>query len=137
MKTDLTMEAPSMWLNDNEHLPKTEGVTQGRTFDFAHGTIMVKATDDPILAFSHGLNNAFLWKHTARLSSGGLTLLLESDAPDLVLYSGGYLPNPSTALAMEAQQLPDAPNFRKNDKSLFLQKGTIWKRTVTLRLFSQ
>lgn len=130
----LAMDAPFLWLNDDSHLPKEQISTKETNFDFTHGSNLGNAMKDPLVAFSHGLNNAFLWKGEATLSYDGLSVCLMSGTPSLVLYSGGYLPDPSTAIALEAQQLPDAPNLRKDDDSLFLAEGTTWERTINLTI---
>lgn len=70
----------------------------------------------PQLAIARGFNHAFALNApdgapAATLTDprGGRRLRLYTDQPVLWLYSGGYLPVPSCAVALEAEGTPDGP----------------------------
>ena len=63
--------------------------------------------DSPLLAFSHGLNNAFILDgKTITLETGGIRVDLESDSPAAVVYTGGYLDRPRSYVAIEFEDIP-------------------------------
>lgn len=122
--------------NNEQHLPAALTPCAGTAFDFSQ-TVSLKQQmetfpDDPQLTNAAGYNNAFLLpdhkpgalKKAARLldAASGRSLSLYTDAPSVVLYSGGYIGSgcrlfpdtpsaPSCALALEAQDVPDTPHF--------------------------
>lgn len=114
--------------NNAEHLPIGLAPVIGTPFDFnAPRSLkenMENCPEHPQLLQALGYNNGFaLSSSTVTLShqKSGRRLELSSDAPCLVLYSGGYIPDdllltggvfssPGCAIALEAQDFPDAPN---------------------------
>lgn len=144
LEQHLTIAANNVCINDPEHLPTDIIPVTGTAFDFTKSRTICTAISaaDGIsraqLDNSNGYNNAYILSknetyrslRTARrpqsLSSAciltdnpsGRTLKLYTDAPALVLYTGGYIPEglpllggatstPSCAIALEAQDLPD------------------------------
>lgn len=141
----LRIAANNVCVNDAEHLPADIIPVTGTAFDFTNSRAIgaaIHGAADRIsrtqLEIGSGYNNAFLLNknetcrslRTARrprtLSSActmtdkfsGRTMKLFTDAPALVLYSGGFIPPglplldgtvsaPSCAIALEAQDLPD------------------------------
>ncbi|MCH3919456.1 MAG: hypothetical protein LKE39_03035 [Sphaerochaeta sp.] len=132
----LQMDAPFVWLNDKNHLPQQCISTKNTLFDFSVGKTLASVIHNPLLSFSQGLNNAFLWNHQAILWYNDTKVVLHSDTPSLVIYSGGYLPHPSTAIALEAQLVPNTLNLRQ-DRSIFLQTGQVWERMITLHIHAK
>lgn len=122
--------------NNLEHIPEACMPLTDSPFDFSgYRTLneaMAQYPEHPQLLQAKGYNNAFLAPRSSeskiqplislRDPASGRTLLVSSDAPCVVLYSGGYIDGshglyggghsaPSCALALEAQDLPDAPHF--------------------------
>lgn len=142
---ELQIFSNSVCINNKEHLPIDILPVPGTAFDFRSRQsidAVIQAASDPLsqeqLQIGNGYNNAFLLnkkntfrklrsvKHEKQLSNAcilrdpdsGRTLKMLTDAPALVLYSGGYLPEnlpltggavtiPSCAIALEAQDIPD------------------------------
>lgn len=125
----LTLFSNNVCVNDSEHLPTDVIPVAGTVFDFRAGRLL-----EP----EHNYNHAWLLnrsqpfrtlrsirrqqplKKAAVLTdpASGRTLKMMTDAPALVLYSGGYLPDGMAlhggqsscafcALALEAQDIPD------------------------------
>jgi aldose 1-epimerase len=136
--------------NDKEHLPMEICGVDNTPFDFR---MPVKISDNIILQPYHkqlknalGYNNAYLLGREnlpcAVLSDpdSGRLLRIYTDQPALVFYSGGYLDSqtqlknglsavPSCALALEAQDLPDAPNF-SGEAFHILTPGETWHHEI-------
>lgn len=80
---------------------------------------------------------------TMRDSASGRSLTLLTDAPCVVVYSGGYIgdhyrlaggavSSPSCAVALEAQDIPDAPHFAPETWSL-TRPGQDYRRRIVYR----
>lgn len=155
--------------NDSSHLPREILPVQDTPFDFrtggAPGMLMQRYPNHEQLVNARGYNNGFVLKHSedgtqaaahacasrtappaAVLSdsASGRRMSLFTDAPCLVLYSGGYLeggpsvldrdrsaiaPVNSCALALEAQDFPDAPGNPLFD-CCFLNPHETWRRNI-------
>ncbi len=142
--------------NDSSHLPTAVLPCVNTPFDFTRPVSLEEQINawpgDPQLANALGYNNAFLLNETPAPDTGlrralvltdapsGRRLTLRTDAPSVVLYSGGYIGNgcrldggalssPSCAVALEAQDLPDAPNFAPETCS-FLRPGQCYRRRI-------
>ncbi len=140
--------------NDSQHLPIRILPCPGTAFDFSSPVSlraqMAAYPDDPQLANAAGYNNAFLLadyrpgrlKKAALLQddTSGRCLSLYTDAPAVVLYSGGYIgsgsrlfpglaSSDSCALALEAQDVPDTPHFRP-DPAYILRPGEVYRRRI-------
>jgi len=135
MDQELEIASSRIIRNDEHHLPVTAAPAEG-AFDFRHPASLRSRIsafpEEEQLRIGRGYNNAFLLDpqlqtekgFSARLSSpaSGLSMTLETDAPAIVLYSGGFLGEetrlltadgafrpavPGCAIALEAQGLPD------------------------------
>ena len=135
MDQELEIAAFRIIRNDEHHLPVTAAPTE-EAFDFLRPdsprSRISAFPEEEQLRIGRGYNNAFLLDpqlqtekgFSARLSSpaSGLSMTLETDAPAIVLYSGGFLGEetrlltadgafrpavPGCAIALEAQGLPD------------------------------
>lgn len=155
---ELTIRAGQVCINDAEHLPVGLVPVDRTAFDFRQGCTLegaASAASDPVsleqLAIARGFNHAYLLDGAPGLKSAcvlrdprsGREMELWTDAPGVVLYSGGFLPfgmelsggqcsSPSCAIALEAQDLPDGsrlhpPAFRPT------LPGEIWRRTIQYR----
>lgn len=159
LSQELTVHAGRVCVNDEQHLPVQLIPVDGTAFDFRHGRALGEATSsaaDPAsreqLAVARGFNHAYLLdgepglKHACSLRdpAGGRGLELWTDAPGVVLYSGGFLPEgpalnggrrcaPSCAVALEAQDLPDCSRLYPAAFRPTLP-GQIWRRVIQYRL---
>ncbi len=146
---ELLIHADQVCINDENHLPVSLIPVTDTAFDFRKQRSLcsaIQAASDPIslkqLQTGRGYNHGFLLKasasHDPQPTGTGLTpactlkdpgsqrtVRLLTDAPALVLYSGGYLPDgillmneqhsvPSCAVALEAQDLPDTLHLLPN-----------------------
>lgn len=136
LNQELTIFANNVCINDTAHLPADIVPVDGTAFDFRKSQSLesrMKTASDSLslaqLAIGQGYNHAYLLNknhvfrtlrtikqhHTFKKacilkdSSNGRTVKMMTDAPALVLYSGGYLPGglTSCAVALEAQDIPD------------------------------
>lgn len=156
LEQSLFISAEKYIVNNSQHLPENILPVENSPFDFRTPTciqeLIRRFPDNPQLANALGYNNGFLLNTeetdtpAALLSdsSSGRTIRLHTDAPCLVLYSGGYLENgpailnchekkidlsPSCAIALEAQDFPDAPS-NPLFPCKFLLPGQAWKRKI-------
>ena len=123
----LEIRASEVLYNDAAHLPHALRPCGGTAFDFSSPVSLRAAmaraeerssaplySDGGQLQNARGYNNGFSLSpgapFAARLTAprGGLRMTLTTDQPYLVVYSGGYLPTPGCALALEAQGKPGA-----------------------------
>lgn len=151
---DLEIYGSHYVANDGEHLPVRIKPCAGTAFDFSRAVSLKKQMeafpDEPQLSNAAGYNNAFLLdqqksgvlKKAALLmdAASGRRLSLYTDAPSVVLYSGGYigsgrrlfpgLPSAdSCALALEPQDLPDTPHFCP-DRAQIIGPGDVYRRRI-------
>lgn len=137
----LTIPAPQVIFNTNEHIPASLSPAEGTAFDFRHGAVLAdmlgRFKTEKQIQWAKGYNHTFLLNSSGLPSAvlesmdGSVRLKLFTDAPCLVLYSGGFIDNshimwrnfedrkpsshslrtfPGCAVALEAQDIPDAPN---------------------------
>lgn len=123
-------------------------------FDFKHGRLLKSGmkSDYPqnVLA-GHGYDHPLIFskkgENTVALSDkeSGRTLLVTTDQPCVVLYTGNYLEGPYSifgvrarnylGVCLETQALPDAIN-QPNFPSIVLNPEEVYQATTTYRFFS-
>lgn len=128
-----TLEIPShtVYLNDAHHLPQRRCGTQHTPFDFSRPRMWEQLPSrDAQLESARGYNHAFVLEPSGalKLSHGqsGRTLTLTTNASHLVLYTGGFLPVPGCAVALEPQLVPDAP-FLLGEQLPILKAGQTYQ----------
>lgn len=145
--------ADQVIFNDEMHLPTSFENVAESPFDFRQPCPVAKAMRrnplHPQLLNAQGYNNAYLLNQrtgdAAELTDpeSGRTVAIDTDYPSLVFYSGGYLGEAgftpdhrkiaaSGAYALEAQYLPDAPNFQKEDVP-FLKPNETYQKFISFR----
>ena len=141
--------AKEIWYNNAQHLPWQRRAVDGTAFDLRAGRPLAEAWQSDAknaqLANANGWNNAYILSGNATLYEpvSGRCLTLETDAPSLVLYSGGYLDEslllaggqravPGCAYALEPQLCPDAPRLLGSALPL-LHAGEVFTRTIRWR----
>ena len=155
----LTVHAGRVCINNAQHLPEDLIPVNGTAFDFREACSLdtaIRSAHGPVireqLAMAQGFNHAYLLdggpglKLACSLSdpASGRRLELLTDAPGVVLYSGGFLPNgltlngsrrcvPSCAVALEAQDLPDCSRLYPASFRPTLP-GETWRRVIQYRL---
>ncbi len=159
LSQELAVYAGRVCSNDEQHLPAKLIPVDGTAFDFRRGRALDEAmssaagpADREQLDIARGFNHAYLLDGEPGLNpacslcdpSSGRRLELWTDAPGVVLYSGGFLPAglalnggrrcaPSCAVALEAQDLPDCSRlypaaFRPTPP------GQVYRRVIQYRL---
>ena len=83
--------------------------------------------DNYVLRAEEGMREA------AILSNGKRTLTISTDAPGLQVYTGDYLPQPRSGIALEAQSFPDSPHH-PHFPSIILPAGEVYRRTISWRI---
>ena len=119
-----------LWLNADTMLETTPQyiptgritAVAGTPFDFTQAKTVGHdlMADDHRLAENRGYNHCYLLPQAsagslteaARLThpQSGRTLQVLTDLPALLVYSAGYLPQPTTGICFEAQYYPDTPS---------------------------
>lgn len=135
----LQIPAERVWYNDGRHLPQAPHPTRGTVFDFSRPRDWNAApAEDPQLAPARGYNHAFALEPDREVRlfcpANGRGLALRTQATHLVVYSGGYLPVPGCALALEPQEVPDAP-FLLGNACPLLPAGHTFRRQIEYRFF--
>ncbi len=145
--------------NHSRHIPAEVRSCGGTPFDFTRPVSLTEQMRawprDPQLANALGYNNALILSAgpdpvsglrealTLRDAVSDRSLTLHTDAPCVVLYSGGYigkglrltgggLSSPSCAVALEAQDVPDAPHFAP-DTCALTRPGQPYRRRIVYR----
>lgn len=137
---ELEIAAHNVVLNDAASLPSEILPVAGTSFDFRAPVSLQHMLDSEVLRdrsstqqfqTGRGYNNAYiltradLRRHlrsihhvealkkacTLRDPVSGHQMTMMTDAPALVLYSGGFLSCPSSCIALEAQDIPDVGNL--------------------------
>lgn len=145
--------ADQVIFNDGMHLPSSCANVAGTPFDFRRPCSVAEAagrnTLHPQLLNALGYNNAYLLNQRTGSAAelvdpaSGRIVEIDTDYPSLVFYSGGYLGDvgythdhrkiaASGAYALEAQYLPDAPNFQR-DGVPFLKPGETYQKYISFR----
>ncbi len=75
------------------------------------------------------LSTAPVLEEAARLTAGGRSLSLMTDAPGLQVYTGDYLPLPRGGVALEAQSFPDSPHH-PHFPTIELYPGELYSRSI-------
>lgn len=149
----LKINADNYFENNEEHCAYNLSSVENTPFDFKLNKKIKKQIDDfkshPQLLLGKGYNNGFaLNKDVSKTipalvlvdPEGQTSLELFTDAPAIVLYSGGYieeglllnegsLSKPSCALAIEPQDYPNGPNL-PFIKTSILRKGEKYERNI-------
>jgi aldose 1-epimerase len=153
MKQILSIKAENYIANNEEHLPEKVNSVNNSPFDFRKPISLKnqiqKYPYHPQIILSKGYNNGFDIQKAAKENNPVLSLWdskqvkrlhLFTDAPCLVLYSGGFIgkdykiansiySSEGCAIALEAQDFPDA--FHLDDYSIEItKKGEIYKRII-------
>ena len=152
---ELEIAAGRVVQNDGEHLPQAVAAAED-AFGFIRSRsireMLSAFPDDPQILIGRGYNNAFLLDPALQPESGAAAVLyfpagdvrmvLRTNAPALVLYTGGFLggetrlctppgaASPGCAVALEAQEVPDAfhlPGFRPS----VLRPGEVFVREIS------
>ncbi|NWO21280.1 galactose mutarotase [Oribacterium sp. oral taxon 102] len=137
---ELEICANAVVLNDSCNIPQDIVPVAGTAFDFRSPVTLHRRLRPAVphnertkrqLSIGRGYNNAFLLtcpdlrrrlrgislpyslKKACVLRDplSGLQMTMMTDSPALVLYSGGFLHPPSSAIALEAQDIPDIGNL--------------------------
>lgn len=135
----LQFSAPYVWYNDAFHLPQEKYPTAGTVFDFTHPRAWQPLpANERQLSFANGYNHAFQLSKESCIQlycpANGRALRMETNRSHLVMYSGGYLPVQGCALALEAQELPDAP-YLLGRKLSILRAGRIFHWRTRFHFF--
>lgn len=123
---------PSRWMLDttSEFIPTGREVeVTGTPFDFTTSTEIGKGLNagHQQLRWNRGYNHCYILKKApseemkapsqemlpaARLydPASGRCLKVETDLPGILIYTGGYLKHPDTAICLETQYFPDTPS---------------------------
>ncbi|AEV30119.1 galactose mutarotase-like enzyme [Sphaerochaeta pleomorpha str. Grapes] len=111
--------ASHYFLNDGDFLPLEKAPVKGTSFDFTEPRSFLDSlafcSPKEQIANAKGINHGFCTDR-AEVSGNTASLVVESDAPDLWFYSGGFLgketqlangsfAHPSCAFALEPQQV--------------------------------
>lgn len=153
----LTISASKYLENNKEHVAEKLSLVHNSPFDFITGRTLESQIANykahPQLLLGKGYNNGFILENTENMDKPALilespdetlTLSLYTNAPSIVLYSGGYIEEglkltdgsmstPSCALAIEPQDFPNGPNLDFINSSI-LKKGGIFKRDIIYKL---
>lgn len=176
----LTIPASRVAFNTKEHIPESIHCVDQTAFDFRQPALVAdmlkRYCGDPQLQWAKGYNHAFILDRPSPLPScgcrelsqaailesedGSIRLRLLTDAPCLVVYTGGFIDSsfplshackgtgedsaacglqlpdrtfPGCAIALEAQDIPDAPN-QNFFPVRFTEKGEIFSRLIEYRL---
>jgi aldose 1-epimerase len=140
LRQELEISANNVVLNDDQSLPRDIIPVSGTAFDFRtpaviahmlHSEILRDDITDRQFLIGRGYNNAYILtranlnrrvrgvKREDALKKActlldpvsGHKMIMMTDAPALVLYTGGYLDVPSSYIALEAQDIPDVGNL--------------------------
>lgn len=153
----LTISASKYLENNEEHVAEKLSSVHDSPFDFITGRTLESQISNykshPQLILGKGYNNGFILENTENMDKPALilespdetiTLSLYTNAPSIVLYSGGYIEEglkltdgsmstPSCGLAIEPQDFPNGPNLDFINSSI-LKKGEIFKRDIIYKL---
>ncbi|WP_078147575.1 aldose epimerase family protein [Exiguobacterium sp. HVEsp1] len=144
---ELTLPADSVGVLDAESLPTGElRDVSGTPFDFRDGKAVREAlvSGDEAIERASGLDHPFILKDgPIRLHDpiSGRTMTVETNQPVMVVYTGNFLSEETpvtldgrqkySAICLEAQAFPDAPNYPDIATSIELKPGELYhSRTV-------
>jgi len=156
----LQIRAERVILNDSSHLPVGLEQVSSTAFDFRQphciSERMEQYPQEWQLSNARGYNNAFVLSSrdaetepaaVLRDDSAGNVMKLFTDQPALVFYSGGYLDGSTRlaggigassgcAIALEAQNWPDAGHI-KDAPSALLEQGALYRRFIRFEFSSR
>lgn len=154
MSQQLKINASRYITNDAAHIPDAICNVIDSPFDFCTLTALSEQittfSSDWQLHNANGYNNGFILDKISDCDAvlydpvSCRRMTLSTDAPCIVLYSGGYFaggpavlnnsdavpPQNGCAIALEAQDFPNAPNSPLFDCH-YVQPGEIWQRNIT------
>ena len=141
----LTIHSRRMLDTTPEFIPTGREVeVTGTPFDFTIPTKIGQGiyADHPQLRWNRGYNHCYILKQSpsaekvvaARLYDPGTarSLTVEADLPGILVYTGGYLEHPDTAICLEAQYFPDTPSH-PGFPSCLLKPGEEYKQQTTYK----
>lgn len=133
-----TVDSHTLQVLASAYTPMVQNIPTGRIepvadslYDFREAALL----GERLAALGAGLDDNYVlpaeegMREAAVLSNGKHTLRLSTDAPGLQVYTGDFLPQPRSGIALEAQSFPDSlhhPHF----PSIILQPGEVYKRTL-------
>lgn len=153
MSEQLIISANHYITNDATHIPDAVCTVIDSPFDFRTPSALSRQVksfaSDWQLHNANGYNNGFILNNTFDTAAvlydpeSGRKMTLSTDAPCIVLYSGGYLaggpailngpdsisPQNDCAIALEAQDFPNAPNSPLFDCQ-YVQPGELWQQNI-------
>lgn len=149
---ELSISAQDVWLNDMHHLPTQQKSVQNTVFDFRTPKTIARAMHEKweSLHDARGYNHAYVLNGSPAAvfthSTSGRQLIIETDAPCLIFYSGGFLDASAplsdrtplisgSALAFEPQLVPDAP-YLMGDHLPLLHAGQSFHRLIRYRFLT-
>lgn len=116
---------------------------EGTPFDFRqqHAVGLHLDDDNDQLRWNCGYNHCYLlgqageWHPAATLSepTSGRRLSVETDLPAVLLYSAGYLPQPTTGICFETQFYPDTPHHSHFPQGCLLHTDEEYSYTTCYR----
>lgn len=130
LKHTIKVSEDAVVLNSSDHTARTLIETSGSFFNLNQPKKLGEICTLPQLSFSNGLNNAYRLVNDklVRLESDDLMMEASSDSAAVVLYSGGYLKEPSSHIAVEFEDLPFNENrtvtdtYKRNFYYRFIEK---------------
>lgn len=133
----LSLRADRVYLNDGAFLPQAL-VEAPAALDYRQSRPVGGAQGDEQRVHARGLNHCYvLRKGDATAPAATLTdpvsgrrMRLYTDQPCVVVYSGGFLPSPGCAIALEAQEHPESPLAPPPDT---LYPGQVYRRLIVYR----
>ncbi|MEG2018514.1 MAG: aldose epimerase family protein, partial [Clostridium sp.] len=152
----LTLEADTYFENDENHCAFKLSSVEGTPFDFRKSSNLKSQIEafkaHPQLILGKGYNNGFVLNQgiskaipalILKSPKGQIALEVFTDAPAIVLYSGGYieeglllndgsLSKPSCALAIEPQDYPNGPNLPFVQTAI-LSKSEKYERNIVYK----
>lgn len=154
----LQVQANQYVCNRADFIPEDISPVEDTPFDFRTPTAIrpniISFPHDRQLAQNHGYNHAFVLNHSADFpdiycteKNSPVKLNVSSDAPCMVLYTGGFIEpgltlqnkqttSPSCALAFEFQDYPDAPGKHGFPYSI-TSPGETWTRNIQYKFLSR
>lgn len=111
----LTLNAHTVYINDDEFL-MIDRQPPPDVLDFSRERTIGVSCDHPQIARARGLNHCYILSKEAHTPAAtlicpesGRRMLLYTDQPCLMVYSGGYLDTPNSAITFEALEHPLSP----------------------------
>ncbi len=105
---EMRIDSDRVVINNSDHSAKEIIEVKGTPFDFREYKELKSAIESKDLKFSNGINNAFILSgdKTVCLKGRDVELKAKSDSPAVVIYTGGYLKNRNSYVAIEFEDIP-------------------------------